>query len=384
MKSKKRFWMITAAVVTLIAVASVGIAVAADMTKNNQANNSASGDVVYLAEDTVKKLALNHAGLAEADVTELKVVLDYDDRKAEYEVKFRKDNVKYEYEIDAVSGTILSYDAESKKVLQNSTPAEDPTYITEDTAKEVALNHAGLAAADVTFTKVKLDYDDGKAEYEVDFYTDTAKYDYEVDAVGGTVLSYDVDAKQGSQPATGDAPAATPSTPAATPAVKPSTPTYMSQDEAKNIAVQHAGLQVAAVTFTKVKLDYDDGRAEYEVDFYTASTEYDYEIDATTGKILSVDTDARKGSTSGSGSTNNTVTAPTATPTYITQEAAKEVALKHAGLTEADVTRVKIELDYDDGRAEYEVDFRVGQVEYEYEINAVTGSIICFEKDIDD
>lgn len=195
MKRKKRFWMITAAVITLLAVAGVGIAVAADMTKNNQANNSANGDVVYLAEDTVKKLALNHAGLTEADVTELKVVLDYDDRKAEYEVKFRKDNVKYEYEIDAVSGTILSYDAESKKVLQNSTPAEDTTvtYITQEAAKEVAFNHAGLTEADVTRVKIELDYDDGQAEYEVEFRVGQVEYEYEINAVTGSIICFEKD-----------------------------------------------------------------------------------------------------------------------------------------------------------------------------------------------
>lgn len=36
---------------------------------------------------------------------------------------------------------------------------------TADRAKEIALPHAGLTEADVTFVKAKIDTDDGKPEY---------------------------------------------------------------------------------------------------------------------------------------------------------------------------------------------------------------------------
>ena len=45
------------------------------------------------------------------------------------------------------------------------------------------------------------------------------------------------------------------------------------------------------MTFTKAKLDWDDGRQEYEVEFRQGRTEYDYTIDATTGAILESDRD---------------------------------------------------------------------------------------------
>ena len=65
-------------------------------------------------------------------------------------------------------------------------------------------------------------------------------------------------------------------------------------------------------------------------------------------------------------------------------EKAKEIALKHAGLKESEVTRLRAERDRDDGRIKYDVEFQQGRMEYDYEIHAETGKILKAEKDYDD
>lgn len=60
----------------------------------------------------------------------------------------------------------------------------------------------------------------------------------------------------------------------------------ISEEEAKNIALTDAGVSEADVTQLTVHLDTDDGVTKYEVDFNVGQTEYDYDIDATTGAIL--------------------------------------------------------------------------------------------------
>ena len=42
----------------------------------------------------------------------------------------------------------------------------------------------------------------------------------------------------------------------------------------------------AEATFTKAKLDYDDGREEYEFEFYANGMEYDVDVDANTGRVV--------------------------------------------------------------------------------------------------
>lgn len=68
----------------------------------------------------------------------------------------------------------------------------------------------------------------------------------------------------------------------------------------------------------------------------------------------------------------------------ITKEEAIDIALKDAGFTKDQVTRLRAEFDYDDGRPEYEVDFHQDRYEYDYEIHAESGKILSRDKDWDD
>ena len=63
-------------------------------------------------------------------------------------------------------------------------------------------------------------------------------------------------------------------------------------EEAKRIALQDAGFAADEVKGLVVQADRDDGRAYYDVSFYKDGTEYEYDIDAKTGAILSADIDA--------------------------------------------------------------------------------------------
>ena len=63
----------------------------------------------------------------------------------------------------------------------------------------------------------------------------------------------------------------------------------ISRARAKEIAVAQAGLPASSVRFTKVKLDYEKGRYEYEIEFRYNGYEYDVELDANTGAVLDYD-----------------------------------------------------------------------------------------------
>ena len=67
--------------------------------------------------------------------------------------------------------------------------------ITEDRAKEIAFERAGVNAADASRVSVEYDYDDDRGlwEYSVEFYVGATEYDVEIDAVSGVVLEFDKD-----------------------------------------------------------------------------------------------------------------------------------------------------------------------------------------------
>ena len=60
------------------------------------------------------------------------------------------------------------------------------------------------------------------------------------------------------------------------------------------------------------------------------------------------------------------------------------IAFDDAGVAEQDTSRLRVELDTDDGVTKYEVDFHVSQMEYEYDIDPVTGAILERSAEIDD
>lgn len=157
--------------------------------------------------------------------------------------------------------------------------------------------------------------------------------------------------------------------------------TKISEAKAKEIALSNAGLSESDVKFVRVEKDRDDGRVLYEIEFYSNDkVEYDYEIDANTGDIISFDTDGgmvntvKKPEESQKPTQNVTI----AEENIITAEDAKKIALeKVPGATEENIREFKT--DFDDGRKEYEGEIIYNNQKYDFEINAATGEITKWE-----
>lgn len=149
----------------------------------------------------------------------------------------------------------------------------------------------------------------------------------------------------------------------------------ISADKAKKIALEDAKLAEKDVTFVKVELEFEDNRLVYDVEFYSGNVEYDYDIDAVSGAIVSADKDIENYVIPAQPSTE-------AKATEISVEKAKQIALSHAGVGSARFTKAKI--DYENGVKVYEIEFKVGNMEYEYDINVVNGAIVSSSAEIDD
>ena len=166
-------------------------------------------------------------------------------------------------------------------------------------------------------------------------------------------------------------------------------------DEAKEIALEHAGLTKDKVTFLATESEIDNGTEKYDIEFYYNDKEYDYEISAIDGKIIKYDNDINEDNNQNnianstqnntqSSTQNNSVNkaqSNTNNTAGISGDKAKEIALKHAGLTSSQVSFKRTELDHDDGIQKYEVEFYYNNKEYSYEIDANTGNILSYEQD---
>lgn len=300
-------------------------------------------------------------------------------------------------------------------------------------AMEHALSDAGLALADVTLTRQELQRDGGRNCYEIEFVSETHVYEYEIDAATGEVRGVSIHAlgtegaaasasqgqtgkgqpdaengqsepsgqqpgtaegqsqpeggqpeASGQQPGTaegqsqseGDQPEASGQQPPTAGQTNPqSRPAGAVEtiDAAKAAALADAGLAESDVTFTKEKLDWDDGIAVYDIEFLTADTEYDYEIDAATGAVLDKSAELLRPNES-QGQTMDA---------GIGVESAKEIAAAHAGLSKEEAFFTKAELELEHGRSEYEIEFYHDRIEYEYTIDAATGAILEYKSEYD-
>ena len=165
-------------------VGGEAIAVAKKVNKSNKANKAKE-----ISADKAKKIALGDAKLAEKDVTFVKVELEFENNRLVYDVEFYSGNVEYDYDIDAVSGAIVSSDRdiENYSIPVQQTTAKPAADIGVEKAKEIALAHAGVGSA--RFTKAKIDYENGIKVYEIEFKVGNMEYEYDINVSNGAIIS---------------------------------------------------------------------------------------------------------------------------------------------------------------------------------------------------
>ena len=147
----------------------------------------------------------------------------------------------------------------------------------------------------------------------------------------------------------------------------------ITEAQAKDIALKHAGVSAQQANFTKMKLDREFGRSEYELEFFVGNVEYDYEIDAADGTV-------RKFSRETHAFNPTQGNAQTGQPGLIGEQKAMEIALARVPGAKPEHVR-KLKLDYDDRMQLYEGEIFYNFREYEFEINAQTGEVVGWEID---
>lgn len=334
------------------------------------ASGSASQNA-YIGAEAAKTAALKHAGFSASQVTFLDAEYDYDDGRMIYEVEFHVNGTEYDYDIDALTGAVVKYQSEKNGTNtsgSSSSSADTSAYIGESAAKTAALNHAGVKESSTKYCNAWLEWDDGRPEcYEVEFMVNNTRYEYKIALTSATVLESEQETYSNSSSTTGT------STSSGT--TSGSSSADIGESAAKAAALKHAGLSESQVTGMKVQRDRDDGRLEYEIEFWSGSTEYDYTINAADGTVLGADKETHASSNSGSSNTSSSSSGD------IGSAKAKSIALSHAGVSESQPTEMKVQQDRDDGRLEYEVEFKSGGKEYEYTIDAASGTILDYEID---
>lgn len=285
----KQKWLLTGTALAL-AASLAGCGSTAPVDSQPQSSQQQAS---YISMDQAQAAALDAANIDEANADVSSATLSEVAGITCYKVEFTSGGYAYFYSINAESGEVLEMSSREQTVatlvpengIQTDTPSTNSSgtatapaqakpsantstgSVDEAKAQEIALAHAGVKAADATITKSKLDYDDGRQVYEIEWYANGAKYDYEIAAATGEVLKSDYEAK--TVVGTGNSAA-------------------ISEANAKKTALA----RVSGATTNDIyewELDYDDGRPEYEGKIIYDGSEYEFTIDATSGTITEWD-----------------------------------------------------------------------------------------------
>lgn len=186
-----------------------------------------------------------------------------------YKVKMKKSNKKYELKFNAHTGDLIEYEWE---LVRKAGEDSKEGYISEEDAMQIALKEAGGG----TVVKIKFKKDDGIYVYKVEVINGQYEYEIEINALTGAVLKREKEMnKSGNSgndnPGNSDT---------------GNSGSYIGEERAKTIALDHAGFTSSQVRFSKAEFDYEDGVPVYEVEFYNGGMEYEYEINAITGSIV--------------------------------------------------------------------------------------------------
>ena len=172
--------------------------------------------------------------------------------------------------------------------------------IGEEKAEEIALDDAGVSREDALMQGTMLEYDGGQYVYDVEFASGGTSYDYDILSGDGAIVSSSREALKAPEEKEAEKAAEKKAREEAEEereirekeilALKEAGG-FITVDEAKAIALSDAGYEESGVIMEKARFEKadEDDPASYEIEFSAGGLEYEYSVDALTGKILERD-----------------------------------------------------------------------------------------------
>ncbi len=250
LSSPKRIALFAVCAVLIIAVIAFSVLYAIGSIANNQG----------IGLERATNVALQNAGYTESEVTGLRGHYDRDDNLKIYEIEFYADGFEYDYKVAAEDGTILEANRELTNQINGGTTGQNSSQgITSENNQQSGNSSNNQSDSS---SQTQNNQSDNSSQTQ----------NNQSSSAGQSQTQQSSGSSQGQQTADSSQ--------------------YIGTEKAKQIALNHAGVSSSSATFTKTKLDRDDGIYVYEIEFISGEIDYDYEINATTGNVISFDTES--------------------------------------------------------------------------------------------
>lgn len=210
-----------------------------------------------------ERIALDHAGLLVDDVGKIQIKSDKKAGYDVYKVEFRTAEGKYEYEVLAADGRIISYefDMDDDKIA----PSPSSVAVDRNSAFRAALQAAGVDEKDVVSKKVEYEREVFGSHYDVEFSDGTYKWDFKI-GEDGSVLEGEYELKRKGLPASGTS--------------------LLDQSMVQSMVERLLGGPLGDIS---IRTDYDDGRRIFKVHAVKDGFIYQAELNAFDGTVYSLE-----------------------------------------------------------------------------------------------
>ena len=246
-------------ILTIAAIAGGTAYAASAVSKNNLLETEAAEDFARL-----------DAGVKQEDINVTQTELRKKNGKFVYNITFHIKSALYQYEISADDGTILAKEIENED--QKVASEVDPDHM-PDRAAGTDQNTAANQSPVTDQPPVTVTEDAPETAKPDDVTVSDGTPDADKHALTDADVTTSAENTQTSE--------------TSTQGQKTKSPNYINVDQARRIALEHAGFTENEVRFTKAMFENDDeDGVEFEIEFYVGNVEYDYDINALTGEIL--------------------------------------------------------------------------------------------------
>ena len=244
---------------------------------------------------TEKQAVAIAKGKVNAIVTDIE--LEKEGKRFYYEIELEDGKFKYEVLVNAITGEVIKF---SKKELKNPPVAQTGKVMSQEKAVAIAQQKVKGKSK---VKEIELEKEDGRMIYEIKLMDDEYKYEVELDAVTGEVLEFEKERYYKlvmKEPAKGTVKkpkVEKPSLAVVEPGKQKTEAKQTDEKVEKKVQQKRVKLtkdEVIAIArqyASGVVTDFELDDNVYEIEMEDGDIEYELEIDAYTGKVLSFERD---------------------------------------------------------------------------------------------
>ncbi len=232
-----------------------------------------ASDKAFIGVEKAKAAALEYAKVSK-DLVEgnIKAELEHDDGMMVYEVEFHAEGVRYEIEVNAVNGDIISGEKKNSDVLIGGAVGE---YVSAKEVEDIISAYCPERQEWQGF-EYRFQYDDGVLVCEAEVSYRGIEYEFEIDARTRDIISVESDRYYHYEENSGG---------------NSEENGIITKEQALSKVLDRAGLAANEISRLNIELDHDDSLWKYEIEFISGRYEYEAEVNADTGEIISYERD---------------------------------------------------------------------------------------------